>query len=293
LRDIVTGEEREVDASIRYRIGSVDLLLIVECRDRVKTEDVTWIEQLVTKQRHVGAAHAIAVSSTGFSSPAVRAAQHLGISTRTISEVTDADVLAWADKLVIEEVDTTVTLGKMELVYDGIWDGAHLNQAAERQWNESGWDALIFHNLSNGTTVSLSQLLSTAVARRSSLRSESTNVRITLPPGGEASFSDDPLALLVRGAPTDGSAMTKKIWLTFEGAQIAVDTTRGRLRVSRVGCDITTSASRRSIQPGRVVSYRNESNSVADIAETEMTLRPEGGKFVITQHKISSVEPSQ
>src|SRR5438093_11091778 len=117
LPDVVTGEQREVDASIRYRLGSVDLLLIVECRDRVKTEDVTWIEQLATKQRHVGAAHAIAVSSTGFSAPAVRAAQYHGISTRTISEVTEADVLAWADKLVIEEVDTTVTLGKMELVY--------------------------------------------------------------------------------------------------------------------------------------------------------------------------------
>jgi len=197
------------------------------------------------------------------------------------------------DKLVIEEVETTVTPGKMELVYDGIWEGADLNDAAERRWNENGWDTLIFHNLNNGTTVSLSRLLSLAVARRSALRNESPTVRMTLPPGGEASFSDDPLALLVRGAPTDGSTMTKTICLTLEGAQIAVDTTRGRLKVNRVACEITTAASRRSIQPRRVVSYRNESITVAEIAETEMTLRPESGKFVITQHRGPGVEPSQ
>jgi hypothetical protein len=40
VRDNVTGEQREVDASIRYRVGSVELLVTVECRDRSRTEDV-------------------------------------------------------------------------------------------------------------------------------------------------------------------------------------------------------------------------------------------------------------
>jgi hypothetical protein len=48
--------------------------------------------------------------------------------------------------------------------------------------------------------------------------------------------------------------MTKTIWLAIEGAQIAVDTTRGRLKVDRVAREITTAAFRRSIQPRRVVS---------------------------------------
>ena len=90
ILDRVTGEKREVDASIRYRVGSADLLITVECRDRTRTEDVTWIEQLATKQRQIGAAHTIAVSSTGFSGPASKAARMHGISTRVIDEVSDA-----------------------------------------------------------------------------------------------------------------------------------------------------------------------------------------------------------
>ena len=74
IADIFTGELREVDVSIRHRVGSVTLLITIECRDRTRAEDVTWIEQLATKQTHIGAAHTIAVSSTGFSAPAMKAA---------------------------------------------------------------------------------------------------------------------------------------------------------------------------------------------------------------------------
>jgi hypothetical protein len=67
IRDKIAGQYREVDASIRYKVGSVDLLITVECRDRSRLEDVTWIEQIATKQAHIGAARTIAVSSKGFS----------------------------------------------------------------------------------------------------------------------------------------------------------------------------------------------------------------------------------
>ena len=33
IPDLITGELREVDVSIRYRVGSVELLVTVECRD--------------------------------------------------------------------------------------------------------------------------------------------------------------------------------------------------------------------------------------------------------------------
>ena len=41
MPDTVTGQDREVDASIRYTLGSVDVLITIECRDRTRTEDVT------------------------------------------------------------------------------------------------------------------------------------------------------------------------------------------------------------------------------------------------------------
>src|SRR5579862_2746609 len=55
LVDVVTGASREVDASLRYRIGSSYGIITIECRDRNGVEDVQWIEQLVTKQRDIKA----------------------------------------------------------------------------------------------------------------------------------------------------------------------------------------------------------------------------------------------
>jgi hypothetical protein len=51
--DLIMGQfshsRREVDVAIRGRIGATDVLIVVECRDRAQTEDVTWIEQLAQK----------------------------------------------------------------------------------------------------------------------------------------------------------------------------------------------------------------------------------------------------
>ena len=49
IADIVTGTKRQVDASIRYLVGSVPILITVECKKRSRRQDVTWIEGLVTK----------------------------------------------------------------------------------------------------------------------------------------------------------------------------------------------------------------------------------------------------
>ena len=44
IPDIITGELREVDVSIRHRVGSVELLVTVECRDRIRIEDITYLD---------------------------------------------------------------------------------------------------------------------------------------------------------------------------------------------------------------------------------------------------------
>src|SRR4051812_30622967 len=95
IADLVTGALREVDASIRLSVGSVDVLISVECRDRSRAEDVTWIEQLITKKASIGASHTIAVSSIGFSELATKLANRGGIGIRTISDVTDKTILEW------------------------------------------------------------------------------------------------------------------------------------------------------------------------------------------------------
>ena len=108
LVDRVTRRKREVDVSIRARVGSTDLLITVECRDRAKMEDVTWIEQLATKRDDIGANLTIAVSSSSFSSAALEKARFLRIETRIIEEITETEIVSWTQRLEAQFFETEV-----------------------------------------------------------------------------------------------------------------------------------------------------------------------------------------
>jgi len=95
IRDLVTGRMREVDASIRVRLGTADILLTIECRKRGRTPDDRWIEQLASKRQKIGAAKTIAVSASGFTDPARATASQYGIELRVLSEVEPSDIEAW------------------------------------------------------------------------------------------------------------------------------------------------------------------------------------------------------
>jgi hypothetical protein len=92
IRCKVTGRLREVDASIRSRVGTIKVLITIECRRRSTIQDVTWIEQLSAKKLAIGADHTIAVSASGFSANANKVALQHGISLRKLSELSAADI---------------------------------------------------------------------------------------------------------------------------------------------------------------------------------------------------------
>jgi len=87
IEDRVTGEKREVDVSIRMRVATSLVLIVVECRDRNSVQDVTWIEQVEQKSRDLKASKVIAVSAEGFSEAALKKAAFLGIETRRMDEI--------------------------------------------------------------------------------------------------------------------------------------------------------------------------------------------------------------
>jgi len=92
IRSLVTGDLREVDASVRATENGSEVLTTIECRKRSAKEDITWIEQLATKKQALGADRTIAVSSSGFSEQARVAAKHYGIDLRLLSQVTVSDI---------------------------------------------------------------------------------------------------------------------------------------------------------------------------------------------------------
>jgi hypothetical protein len=99
IPDKDTSKLREVDISLRSQLGSSNILVIVECRDRKDDEDVTWIEQLSKKRESVGADKAVAVSSSGFSEPAIFKASKENIELRTLNKIDPEEIGNWfADK---------------------------------------------------------------------------------------------------------------------------------------------------------------------------------------------------
>jgi len=92
---VVSKRNREVDVSLRSKIGSVEILVIIECRKRGRIQDLTWIEQLDNKRKDVLASKAIAVSSKGFSSGAITVAKNLGIGLRESLNLTGKDIENW------------------------------------------------------------------------------------------------------------------------------------------------------------------------------------------------------
>ncbi len=95
LRDRVTNEPREVDILIEYKLGTSLIQIVIECRDRSSTQDVTWIEQIHTKVNDLKVHKVIAVSSSSFTKPAKEKALFYGIETRIYAEI-DYDLInAW------------------------------------------------------------------------------------------------------------------------------------------------------------------------------------------------------
>lgn len=95
LRSLVTNRLREVDASIKVKLGTADVIVTVECRKRKASQDVTWLEQLSSKKQALGVARTIAVSSSEFSSDAIKAAKLYGIDLRIVRDITSADIETW------------------------------------------------------------------------------------------------------------------------------------------------------------------------------------------------------
>ncbi len=87
--------KREVDISLKKQEASEDVLIIFEVRDWNAVQDITWIEQLVTKKKHLCANHLIAVITSDFSKSARNVAEKYDIEIRLISEVTAKDIGLW------------------------------------------------------------------------------------------------------------------------------------------------------------------------------------------------------
>lgn len=97
-----SGTRREIDVSLRSHVGSVGILVIIECRDRAASQDVSWIEQLASKRDDVAADKAVAVSASGFSAGARNLARSKQVDLRSLEKLEPDVVFGWLNDQTID-----------------------------------------------------------------------------------------------------------------------------------------------------------------------------------------------
>lgn len=115
LIDRSNGERREVDVCIRSSIAETQVLICLECRDRQRKADVTWVEEMHGKHLTLPTDHLVLVSNSGFTPSAISKADAYGIETVTPGGQSDAKVKEMASKFNNARL-TRVDFLKIELV---------------------------------------------------------------------------------------------------------------------------------------------------------------------------------
>ena len=140
---------REIDISLRGRIGSSDVLAIIECRKHKGIQDVRWIEQIYGKSQSVLADKAMAISSSGFTEQARKKAKYLNIEFRTLDEIDPTEINQWFSCMYGTHCITNAKI--IEVIIKGV-DG--------KSFNISGFDinTPIFQRKKDGRLTSFKEI---------------------------------------------------------------------------------------------------------------------------------------
>lgn len=294
--DLTTGSEREVDASIRYQIGSVDILITVECRKRSPSQDVTWIEQLATKKNDIGASETIAIASSGLSKNARKKARLKGIKIRTLKEITDHDILSWATSLEIRRTHYDYLRARATFHYYDREDiPIDLLEPFLGEFKRSGVDACVFFDHENGNITSISGILEEHARKENPDRYKSmpTRCQITLGPSASMAFGSHPgLELIFDGVPLDGPIVKKRLKLEFEPNQLSVDCKAGKLFLREMDLIFLLQIRTEKVPITRALTYGDPNGPIAEIVEYETSIgsikKPETS-ILLTQHRLKKV----
>jgi hypothetical protein len=257
LRDTVTGALREVDVSIR---GSEEgpVIAICECRDRAGVEDVTWIEQVVTKARDLeGSPPAVLVSSAGFSEAARRKARSYGHDVRLVTDVTLEELRSWLQMEHVVLVVCERGLGGCDIELAGEEEAVFSPRMSEALAGQ-GTAAPIFGHEELGQ-VSVDDIF-------------------------EKWFGEKQ-EQVERDLPADGRPFRRSVPITFEEPErcFSVETDLGPRPVAGVLLHVEVRRTRRLVSASRVTRYSEEGAELAESVEFDL----DSGMGTLSLHKVS------
>jgi len=260
IPDKFTGQLREVDASVRFPIGTVEILITIECRDRSSVQDVTWIEQLPAKKDAVGAAKTVAVSSSGFTQPAIERAESLGIEVRQITEITDDDIFQWFP---IKEITTFVNRSGVvgvHLILEGVDqpEKVEFDKTVQDLLGQNQGRALVFTKRPDGEKLSLDDLINKCKDRANDF--------------------------FVSGLPDDGSRISRTLKLTFPPQKLFIQLTSGPCAISALLITFELFVERSTIPISGFKEYSNASSTLAYVGEATTQVAGNKVTYLVVQN---------
>ena len=85
------GVLREVDTLIEVGAGITRVVVAVEARDRLRKDDIQWVDQIIGKYQRLPVDRVLAVSKSGFSAAAKKKAQEARINLLSPNDVLTTD----------------------------------------------------------------------------------------------------------------------------------------------------------------------------------------------------------
>lgn len=277
IRDRDTGHLREVDVSVRYQVGSVPILITIECRERASVEDVTWIEQLVSKRDSIGASATVAVSCTGFTEPAIERARLRGIETRLLREVSEDSIREWSQKMEVIAVGGRFAIGDLYFYLKPTPDNPfpELRSDVSAGCAKNDAEFRFIRKIENGALISISNLLEEVEQQAGSELNDlkKGNFTLQLPvQTGVALGIRSRYPSLFEDVPISGEPI-KKMWSwQFEANEATVETDKGPAELERLDVEFHVVRQAFPFNVGRLLSYEAESGTVANVEERELAL---------------------
>jgi hypothetical protein len=270
---------REVDGSIRYSIGSVPILITIECRERVAIQDVTWLEQLASKRAAIGAACTIAVSSSGFSKPALRAGQFLGIQTRLLVEIDDEAARVWASQMEISAARATHRIRglRVDFVQNEQVNTASPVELADSVIAQLSADAnsKVFERR-DGTKVSILDLMRKEGLLSDDLTTSIQGVTFTVPPQSGLQVGGVSTNPLFDGLLANAGPELRSLTLTFEPDELLAESRAGLHPIRSLSVNFEVQLRVSPAIFGTVRSYSRQGTEISKVVQG--SIRFEDGK---------------
>ena len=277
IPDKITGQPRQVDASICYQVGSIPILITIECRDRVAGEDVRWIEELIAKRDSIGASATVAVSSSKFSKPALEKARALGIETRLLREISDEAIGNWAEHIEIVAVRGKFAMGQLRLRFKSPPDSPppELHPDVKAEYEKGDVEYKFIRNIADGKLISIGDLLRQAEreAGNEVFGRIGRDITVNLPPKTSAKILiSSQFPSLFDDVPINGEPVTKIRAWSFEPNEATVETTTGPVEIEYLDVELRVKQTAYPSEVGRLLSYSDDASAIVHVEEREFGL---------------------